>query len=82
MSFQLEEEAFNPDYTEVDRILDLTSTNDPTTGKEIKHYLIKWKALPYEDSTWELEDEVDPLKVRHVLMLHDIKANMVSCKKI
>lgn len=67
----LEEEAFNPDYTEVDRILDLTSTNDPTTGKEIKHYLIKWKALPYEDSTWELEDEVDPLKIKAFMSYKD-----------
>lgn len=59
----MEEEAFNPDYTEVDRILDVTDSLDAITGKNIRHYLVKWKALPYEDSTWELEDDVDTLKV-------------------
>lgn len=48
----------------MDRILDVTDTVEPSTRKTIKHYLVKWKALAYEDSTWELEDDVDPLKVR------------------
>lgn len=61
--WQLEEEAFNPDYTEVDRILDVMDSLDAISGKNIRHYLVKWKALPYEDSTWELEDDVDTLKV-------------------
>ncbi|XP_071513861.1 uncharacterized protein [Panulirus ornatus] len=67
----LEEEPFNPDYTEVDRILDMTQPTDPATGKEIKHYLVKWKALSYEDSTWELEDDVDPLKIQAYLAYKD-----------
>lgn len=28
------------------------------------HYLVKWCSLPYEESTWELEEDVDPAKVR------------------
>ena len=60
--FQLEEESFNPDYIEVDRLLDMSESTDET-GKSIVHYLVKWKALPYEDATWELEDDVDIAKV-------------------
>ena len=58
----LEEESFNPDYIEVDRILDISQTPDDT-GKMVTHYLVKWKALPYEDATWELEDDVDIARV-------------------
>ena len=28
------------------------------------HYLVKWRSLPYEDATWELEEDVDPEKIR------------------
>ncbi|XP_015793545.1 chromodomain-helicase-DNA-binding protein 7 isoform X2 [Tetranychus urticae] len=33
--------------------------------KTTRHYLVKWRALPYEESTWELEDDLDPLKIAH-----------------
>lgn len=59
----MEEESFNPDYIEVDRVLDMSETLDEQ-GKTIIHYLVKWKALPYEDATWEIEDDVDITKVR------------------
>lgn len=59
----LEEEPFNPDYIEVDRILDVSEVTDPLTGKTNKNYLVKWKSLPYEESTWELEDDIDTQKV-------------------
>lgn len=59
----LEEEPFNPDYIEVDRILDVSEVIDPFTGKTNKNYLVKWKSLPYEESTWELEDDIDTQKV-------------------
>ena len=29
-----------------------------------KHYLVKWRSLPYEDCTWELEADVDPIKIK------------------
>lgn len=64
VTFQLEEDPFNPDYVEVDRVLDATEHTDPNTGTTIKHYLVKWRALQYEDSTWELQDDVDPAKIR------------------
>ncbi len=35
----------------------------PVQTRKVKHYLVKWRALAYEDSTWELEDDLDPLKV-------------------
>jgi chromodomain-helicase-DNA-binding protein 7 len=30
-----------------------------------RHYLVKWRALSYEDSTWELEEHLDPEKIKH-----------------
>ncbi|KAL3319911.1 choline dehydrogenase 6 [Cichlidogyrus casuarinus] len=30
----------------------------------VTYYLVKWKCLPYEDSTWELAQDVDPNKVK------------------
>lgn len=35
----------------------------PVQTRKVKHYLVKWRALAYEDSTWELEDDLDPIKV-------------------
>ena len=58
-----EEDAFNPDYVEVDRVLDTSSHTDPATNITTKHYLVKWRSLPYEDCTWELESDVDPKKI-------------------
>jgi len=29
----------------------------------IKHYLVKWKGLSYEESTWEREEDLDPKKI-------------------
>lgn len=60
----LEEDLFNPDYIEVDRVLDKAEHTDAATGKVTRNYLVKWKALPYEDSTWELEEDVDPNKIK------------------
>lgn len=31
--------------------------------RKIRHFLVKWKGLSYEESTWELEDDLDPVKV-------------------
>ena len=59
----LEEDSFNPDYLEVDRILDCTESVEPETKKVVKHYLVKWKSLPYEDCTWEVEEDVDAIRV-------------------
>uniref|UniRef100_A0A8C3UU16 Chromodomain helicase DNA binding protein 6 n=1 Tax=Catharus ustulatus TaxID=91951 RepID=A0A8C3UU16_CATUS len=58
-----DEDLFNPDYVEVDRILEVAHTKDPDTG-EVTHYLVKWCSLPYEESTWELEEDVDPGKIK------------------
>uniref|UniRef100_A0A8C2TR73 Chromodomain helicase DNA binding protein 9 n=1 Tax=Coturnix japonica TaxID=93934 RepID=A0A8C2TR73_COTJA len=48
----MEEEPFNPDYVEVDRVLE-----------PVVYYLVKWCSLPYEDSTWELKEDVDQAKI-------------------
>uniref|UniRef100_A0ACB8F5Y5 Choline dehydrogenase 6 n=1 Tax=Sphaerodactylus townsendi TaxID=933632 RepID=A0ACB8F5Y5_9SAUR len=59
-----DEDLFNPDYVEVDRILEVAHTKDADTGEEVIHYLVKWCSLPYEESTWELEEDVDPGKIK------------------
>ncbi|KAM9296277.1 chromodomain-helicase-DNA-binding protein 6 [Gastrophryne carolinensis] len=59
-----DEDMFNPDYVEVDRVLEVAHTKDSDTGEEVTHYLVKWCSLSYEESTWELEEDVDPGKVK------------------
>ena len=59
-----EDEHFNPDYVEVDRVLDASIHTDEDTGVVTKHFLVKWRSLPYEDCTWELESDVDPNKIK------------------
>jgi chromodomain-helicase-DNA-binding protein 7 len=59
-----EEDPFNPDYVEVDRVLDESVHTDDDTGVVTKHYLVKWRSLPYEDCTWEMENDVDPVKIK------------------
>lgn len=58
----LEEDPFNPDFVEVDRILDCSEHTDDD-GNTVKHYLVKWKSLAYEDSTWELEEDIEEVKI-------------------
>ncbi|KAJ0181794.1 hypothetical protein K1T71_002516 [Dendrolimus kikuchii] len=60
----LDDEPFNPDYVEVERILDMSENQDPANDTVVKHYLVKWKSLQYEDSTWELEEDIDVDKIR------------------
>ncbi|XP_041060491.1 chromodomain-helicase-DNA-binding protein 6 isoform X1 [Carcharodon carcharias] len=59
-----DEEPFNPDYIEVDRILDVAHTIDTETSEPVTHYLVKWCSLPYEESTWELVEDIDPAKIQ------------------
>ncbi|KAG5841682.1 hypothetical protein ANANG_G00169260 [Anguilla anguilla] len=61
--FQEDEEPFNPDYVEVDRILDESHSVDKDNGEPVVYYLVKWCSLPYEDATWELREDVDDGKV-------------------
>uniref|UniRef100_A0A8C5NC61 Chromodomain-helicase-DNA-binding protein 8 n=1 Tax=Gouania willdenowi TaxID=441366 RepID=A0A8C5NC61_GOUWI len=61
--FFQEEEPFNPDYVEADRILDVSHSIDKDNGEPVIYYLVKWCSLPYEDATWELKEDVDEGKV-------------------
>ena len=45
-------------------MLDASEHTDDDTGLTTKHYLVKWRSLPYEDCTWELEADVDPVKIK------------------
>lgn len=46
------------------------------------YYLVKWCSLPYEDSTWELKDDVDQSKIEEFEQLQAAKPDsrrVVSC---
>uniref|UniRef100_A0A8D0CYS6 Chromodomain helicase DNA binding protein 6 n=1 Tax=Sander lucioperca TaxID=283035 RepID=A0A8D0CYS6_SANLU len=58
------EDLFNPDYIEVDRVLEVAVTTDTETGEEVTHYLVKWCSLSYEEATWELQEDLDPEKIK------------------
>ncbi|CAB1326039.1 unnamed protein product, partial [Coregonus sp. 'balchen'] len=59
---EMDDEPFNPDYVEVDRVLDVSESTDEN-GVPVNLYLVKWCSLPYEDSTWELKADIDQAKI-------------------
>lgn len=57
------DELFNSDYVEIDRILDEYEMDDTAKpGTKVRYFLVKWKSLPYEDASWELENDVKNAK--------------------
>ncbi|XP_069490011.1 chromodomain-helicase-DNA-binding protein 8 isoform X3 [Ambystoma mexicanum] len=77
--FNEDEEPFNPDYVEVDRILEESHSIDKDNGEAVIYYLVKWCSLPYEDSTWELKEDVDETKV---LEFKRIQSRMPDIKRV
>uniref|UniRef100_A0A669E7K6 Chromodomain helicase DNA binding protein 9 n=1 Tax=Oreochromis niloticus TaxID=8128 RepID=A0A669E7K6_ORENI len=67
------DDPFNPDYVEVDRVLEVSYCEDKDTREEVVYYLVKWCSLPYEDSTWELKDDVDQSKIEEFEQLQAAK---------
>uniref|UniRef100_A0A8C6YDZ8 Chromodomain helicase DNA binding protein 9 n=1 Tax=Naja naja TaxID=35670 RepID=A0A8C6YDZ8_NAJNA len=67
------EEPFNPDYIEVDRVLEVSFCEDKDTGEHVTYYLVKWCSLPYEDSTWELKEDVDQGKIEEFEQLQALR---------
>ncbi|XP_076818794.1 uncharacterized protein LOC143464735 isoform X2 [Clavelina lepadiformis] len=57
------DELFNPDFIEVDRVLDVTHNDEGGNGEMSRMFLTKWCSLPYEDSTWEREEDIDKDKI-------------------
>ncbi|RWS25505.1 chromodomain-helicase-DNA-binding protein 8-like protein [Leptotrombidium deliense] len=39
--------------------------------KIIRHFLVKWRGLPYDECNWELEDDLDPQKIEHFFKFKD-----------
>uniref|UniRef100_A0A665VVN4 Chromodomain helicase DNA binding protein 7 n=1 Tax=Echeneis naucrates TaxID=173247 RepID=A0A665VVN4_ECHNA len=59
---EMDDEPFNPDYVEVDRVLDISESTDEN-GETVTLYLVKWCSLSYEDSTWELKADIEQSKI-------------------
>ena len=66
-----EDELFNPDYVEVDRVIDMKTSTDVTTGDETTLYLVKWRSLQYDECTWELAHDIDTEKIQAFLRVKD-----------
>ncbi|XP_038153467.1 chromodomain-helicase-DNA-binding protein 6 isoform X3 [Cyprinodon tularosa] len=71
-----DEDLFNPDYVEVDRVLEVAVTTDTETGEEVTHYLVKWCSLSYEEATWELQEDLDPEKIREFEEIQKLPADL------
>ncbi|XP_030629653.1 chromodomain-helicase-DNA-binding protein 8 [Chanos chanos] len=74
--FQEDEEPFNPDYVEVDRILDESHSVDKDNGEPVVYYLVKWCSLPYEDATWELKEDIDEGKIEEYKKIESRQARL------
>ncbi|XP_051984358.1 chromodomain-helicase-DNA-binding protein 7-like isoform X1 [Xyrauchen texanus] len=76
---EMDDEPFNPDYVEVDRVLDVSESTDEN-GEPVSLYLVKWCSLPYEDSTWELKADIDEGKIEEFkrVMLRDPELKRVE----
>ncbi|KAE8298782.1 Chromodomain-helicase-DNA-binding protein 6 [Larimichthys crocea] len=71
-----DEDLFNPDYIEVDRVLEVAVTTDTETGEEVTHYLVKWCSLSYEEATWELQEDLDPEKIKEFEEIQKLPADL------
>uniref|UniRef100_A0A5K3F821 Chromo domain-containing protein n=1 Tax=Mesocestoides corti TaxID=53468 RepID=A0A5K3F821_MESCO len=54
---------------------DESSAMDDGQPATVTYYLVKWRSLPYEDSTWELAEDVDPAKVKEFMRIRNPPKN-------
>lgn len=40
------------------------------------HYLVKWCSLSYEEATWELQEDLDPEKIREFEEVQKLPADL------
>lgn len=65
-----EDDLFNPDYVEVEKVLDESEGKD---GEEtVLQYLVKWRGLGYDEATWEASGDVDPNKIEQYKKLNQV----------
>lgn len=82
-----EDEFFNSEYVEVDRVLGESRFPPPEGSDEPEavYYLVKWRQLPYDDATWELEADVDKTMIAKYLQYvkppEKIKVRVFYCRE-
>lgn len=52
-----------------------TNEDNEDSPPTVTYYLVKWKSLPYEESTWELAEDVDPTKVKEFMRIRNPPKN-------
>uniref|UniRef100_A0A672FV79 Chromodomain helicase DNA binding protein 6 n=1 Tax=Salarias fasciatus TaxID=181472 RepID=A0A672FV79_SALFA len=68
-----DDDLFNPDYVEVDRVLEVAVTTDTETG-EVGDALCQ--CLSYEEATWELQEDLDPEKIKEFESIQKLPADL------
>ncbi|KAK9764864.1 hypothetical protein K7432_007289 [Basidiobolus ranarum] len=61
-----EDQAFNPTFLKIDRIIDEGELSLENANEESIYFLVKWCGTPYDQSTWEKKEDVlkiDPQKI-------------------
>ena len=75
-------ELYNPNFLEVDRVVNELSLYDEA-GDETVYYLVKWRAQPYNEATWETredlndDDAIERYEARQILPIAGVRP---SCR--
>lgn len=68
-----------PETLEAEKSTESKEEPKPTIEKQlVTHFLVKWRSLPYDESTWELEKDIDSDKIKEFYERREIPRSKVS----